>query len=132
MEGRPFLFGSDCDDMSATLQLMLAALSGGILTALIRSVVEYAGLKGGEREAFRDDLISRVNKLQKRINKLESDLQKERRARLRAELRNETLARRIKALVEELNRLRENQDMEPLDAEDFQVDSPLMTPKTDD
>jgi outer membrane murein-binding lipoprotein Lpp len=118
--------------MSTTLQLVLAAVSGGFLTALIRSVVEYAGLKGGEREAFRDDLISRVNKLQKRINKLESDLQKERRARLRAELRNETLARRIKALVEELNRLRENQDMEPLDAEDFQVDSPLMTPKTDD
>ena len=115
--------------MSTTLQLVLAAVSGGFLTALIRSVVEYAGLKGGEREAFRDDLISRVNKLQKRIDKLETDLQSERRARLRAELRNEALARRIETLVEELNRLRKKGGMEPLDAEDFQVEKPLMTPK---
>ena len=118
--------------MSDSLQLALAALSGGLLTAVLRYLADYAGMKGGEREAFRDDLISRVNKLQKRIDKLESDLQSERRARLRAELRNETLARRIKALVEELNRLRENQDLEPLDAEDFHDESPLMTPKTND
>jgi len=118
--------------MPNSLQLVLAALSGGLLTAVVRGVLHYAGLKGGEREAFRDDLISRVNKLQKRIDKLESDLQKERRARLRAELRNETLARRIKALVEELNRLRENQDLEPLDAEDFHDESPLMTLESND
>jgi len=116
--------------MPNSLQLVLAALSGGLLTAVIRGVLHYAGLKGGEREAFRDDLISRVNKLQERIDKLESDLQKERRARLRAELRNEELGRRIKALVEELNRLREEGGMEPLNAEDFQVENPL--PKSND
>lgn len=110
--------------MPNSLQLVLAALSGGLLTAVIRGVLHYAGLKGGEREAFRDDLISRVNKLQERIDKLESDLQSERRARLRAELHNQTLARRIETLVEELNRLRKNQDMEPLDAEDFHDESP--------
>jgi len=118
--------------MPNSLQLVLAALSGGVLTAVVRGVLHYAGLKGGEREAFRDDLISRVNKLQKRIDKLESDLQSERRNRLRAELRNEALARRIETLVEELNRLRKREDMEPLDAEDFQVDSPLMNPKSND
>jgi outer membrane murein-binding lipoprotein Lpp len=118
--------------MSTTLQLVLAAVSGGVLTALIRSIVEYAGLKGGEREAFRDDLIGRVNNLQERVDQLESDLQSERRARLRAELRNEALARRIKALVEELNRLRKKEGMEPLDAEDFQDENPLMTPETND
>ena len=118
--------------MPNSLQLMLAALSGGLLTAVVRGVLHYAGLKGGEREAFRDDLISRVNKLQKRIDKLESDLQSERRARLQAELQNERLARRIETLVEELNRLRKKGGMEPLDAEDFQVENPLMTPKTDD
>ena len=118
--------------MPSSLQLVLAALSGGLLTAVLRWVVDYAGLKGGEREAFRDDLIARVNKLQKRIDKLESDLQSERRARLRAQLRNEALARRIETLVEELNRLRENQGMEPLDADDFQVEEPLITPETND
>jgi len=116
--------------MPTSIQLVLAALSGGLLTAVLRYLADYAGLKGGEREAFRNDLISRVNRLQKRIDKLESDLQKERRARLGAELRNETLARRIKTLVEELNRLREKEGMEPLDAEDFQVDSPLMNPSS--
>jgi len=118
--------------MSDWLQLALAALSGGLFTAVLRYLADYAGMKGGEREAFRDDLISRVNKLQKRIDKLESDLQSERRNRLRAELRNEALARRIETLVEELNRLRKREDMEPLDAEDFQVDSPLMNPKSND
>jgi ABC-type phosphate transport system auxiliary subunit len=95
-------------------------------------VLHYAGLKGSERDAFRSDLISRVNKLQKRIDKLESDLRSERQSRLRAQLRNQTLARRIEALVEELNRLRENQGMEPLDAEDFQVEEPLITPESND
>ena len=116
--------------MPTSLQLVLAALSGGLLTAVLRYLADYAGMKGGEREAFRDDLISRVNKLQKRVDELESDLRNERRVRLQAELRNETLSRRIETLVEELNRLREKEDMEPLDAEDFQVDSPLMNPSS--
>ena len=111
--------------MPNSLQLVLAALSGGLLTAVVRGVLHYAGLKGGEREAFRDDLIGRVNNLQERVDQLESDLQSERRARLRAELRNEALARRIETLVEELNRLRKSEGMEPLDAEDFQVEDPL-------
>jgi outer membrane murein-binding lipoprotein Lpp len=118
--------------MPNSLQLVLAALSGGLLTAVVRGVLHYAGLKGGEREAFRDDLIGRVNNLQERVDQLESDLQSERRARLRAELRNEALARRIEALVEELNRLREKEGMEPLDAEDFHDESPLMKPKSND
>jgi len=115
--------------MSLPVQLVVAALSGGAAWKVIEWAIDYAGLRKNARADFREDLLSRVRALQQRVDRLESALQDEQRARVRAELKNEVLARRIEMLVSELNRLRKEQDMEPLEVETFQVDSvPIATP----
>ncbi len=115
--------------MTFPVQLVLAALSGGAAWKVIEWAIDYAGLRKNARADFREDLLSRVRALQQRVDQLESALQDEQRARVRAEIRNEVLSRRIEILVQELNRLRDNLDMAPIDVEDFQVDSvPLASP----
>lgn len=109
--------------MSLSLKLLLAALGGGSVWKLFEWVLDYAGLRKSAQDQFRDDLLARVKALQQRVDNLEAALADEQRARVRAELRNEVLARRIELLVGELNQLRENQGMDPLDPEDFQVSS---------
>jgi len=111
--------------MSLPFQLLLAAIGGGGAWKAFEFVMDYAGLRKNAQKGFRDDLLGRVDSLQKRVTRLEEDLERERKARLRAELKNEILARRIQLLVDELNRLREKEGMEPLRAEDFQVKEPF-------
>ncbi len=107
--------------MSTTLKIIFAALGGGAIWKIAEYIIDYAGLRKGAQAEFRDDLMAQVGALRQRVNQLESDLQQEQRARVRAELRNEVLARRVELLVRELNRLREEQGMEALDPDDFQV-----------
>lgn len=108
-------------DIALGWQVLIAALGSGGVWWGIDFVIQYAGLRQGAQAAFRDDLIGRVNGLQQRVDNLEEALQNEQRARVRAELKNEILNRRLDMLVEELNRLRQEQDMGPLDPEDFRV-----------
>jgi predicted nucleic acid-binding Zn-ribbon protein len=116
--------------MSIPLQLLLAALGGGGTWKVIEYALDYAGLKQNAQSTFRDDLLERVESLRGRVSRLEEDLERERKARLRAELKNEILARRIQLLVDELNRLREREGMEPLSAEEFQVSEPFNEDET--
>jgi ABC-type phosphate transport system auxiliary subunit len=115
--------------MTFPVQLVLAALSGGAAWKVIEWAIDYAGLRKNARADFREDLLSRVRALQQRVDQLESALQDEQRARVRAEIQNEVLSQRIEILVQELNRLRDNLEMDPIDVEDFQVDAiPLASP----
>lgn len=109
--------------LSLTTKLLLAAVGGGGVWKVIEYVLDYAGLRQDAAADFRDDLLARVKALQQRVDQLESDLRDEQRARVQAELRNEIMDERIRRLVSELNRLREEQDMDPLDPEDYQVSS---------
>jgi len=108
--------------MNGTLwTIAIAALSGGLGTWMVRSFASHVGLRQSAQAEFRDDLMATVEALRKRVDKLEEAHQEEQRARVRAELRAEMLARRIEMLVEELNRLREKEGMEPLDPGDYKV-----------
>lgn len=119
--------------MSLPAQLLLAAIGGGGAWKLLEYLLDYAGLRKGARAKFRDDLLARVKALQQRVDQLDSALQEEQRARVKAELRNDVSERRIKLLVEELNRLRAKLDMDPLDPEEFLVtDVPFRTTLTAD
>jgi len=109
--------------MSTPFQLLLAALGGGGVWKTIEWAIDYAGLQSDAAADFRDDLLARVKALQQRVDQLESDLRDEQRARVQAELHNEIMDERIRRLVSELNRLREEQNMAPLDPEDYQVSS---------
>jgi len=103
------------------LQLVIAAISGGGVVEAAKLGFRYAGVHQSAQAEFRDDLMSTVDALRKRVDSLEEAHQEEQRARVRAELRAEMLARRIEMLVEELNRLREKEGMEPLDPADYKV-----------
>lgn len=107
--------------MSLSVKLLLAALGGGSVWKIVSWVIDYAGLRKSAQDKFRNDLLARVKALQERVDNLESALADEQRARVRAELRAEMLDRRIEMLVEELNRLREEQGMEPLDPAEYKV-----------
>jgi hypothetical protein len=100
---------------------ILAAIGGGSALKAIEWAFDYAGLRKGAKAKFRDDLLGRVDGLQHRVDNLEEALQNEQRARVRAELKNEILNRRLDMLIQELNRLRKEQGMEPLDPEQFRV-----------
>jgi len=100
------------------LQLVIAAISGGGVVEAAKLGFRYAGV---HQTAFRDDLLGRVNGLQQRVDNLEEALQNEQRARVRAELKNEILNRRLDMLIEELNRLRQKQGMDPLNIDDFRI-----------
>ena len=124
MQSRACLFLFDRFMMASLplwVQLLIAALSGGGVVEAAKLGFRYAGLNQSAQAAFRDDLLGRVDGLQHRVDSLEEALQNEQRARVRAELKNEILNRRLDMLVEELNRLRQEQGMEPLDPETFRV-----------
>jgi len=103
------------------LQLVIAAISGGGVVEAAKLGFRYAGVHQTAQAEFRDDLLGRVNGLQQRVDNLEEALQNEQRARVRAELKNEILNRRLDMLIEELNRLRQKQGMDPLNINDFRI-----------
>lgn len=107
--------------MSFATQLLVAAFGGGGMLKLIEWALDYAGLREDAESDFRKDLMARVQGLRGRVDNLESELQDEQRARVKAELRNEIGERRIRMLVKELNTLRQKMDMEQLDPDEFLV-----------
>ena len=101
------------------LELVLAALGGGAVFKLVELIFRYAGYAQSAEADFQSQLLGRVKELQARINEVEKELRVEQKARVEAEIRNTVLFRNLKTLLDELNRLREEQSLKPLSFDEF-------------
>jgi len=95
-------------------ELVLAALGGGAIFKLVELLFKYAGYAQSAEADFQSQLMGRVKELQARVTEIERELRIEQKARVEAEIRNAILFRNLKAMLEELNRLREDAELQPI------------------
>ena len=99
--------------MTILVQLILAALSGGIIVKGTEVVANWAGIISGAEERFREDIVSRLTEMQSRVDTLEEKLRKEAWARLKAEAM-------LMRLLNSHNKMRADNGLEKLTYEDIE------------
>jgi len=108
--------------MDVSVQLLVAAISGGVVIKLIELFANWAGIISGDEKRFRDDIVSRLHDMQERIDTLEDELRNEAWSRLKAEAM-------LMRLLSSHNELRVQQGMEKVTYEDIEDETP--NPRTE-